>query len=334
MTSRSLGRPWYRWIWHRWMWLLLLPILVGGVDLSLADPVTIQLGIGGASAENLQLLLARPDLTPHQNKDYKIDYTRFEGTDKRFQAFEAGALDIALMNANGALFAAGEGLPFKMIASVARESPRGANVNFMVLDGSPIHSVQDLKGKTFGVVSLSSNTELQIRVMLEKNGMHESDIKLVPIPFPAMYEALKSGLIDVGSFPQPFLAMAKHNGGVRTIFTAKDAAPYEEELLILIAHEEFLNGNRPATQAFLADLVAATEFYNAHTHEARKALLDANMVKIDPDVFYEMQDPYHEPSCRLDVEALARMQELQVSAGFQKSRANLSEYVDLSYLPK
>lgn len=327
MTSRSIGRLCRR-------LFLLLPILVGGMGLSVAAPVTIRLGIGGASAENLQLLLARPDLTPHQNKDYKIDFTRFEGTDKRFQAFEAGALDVALMNANGALFAAGVGLPFKMIASVARESPRGANVNFMVTEGSSIHSVKDVKGKTFGIVSLSSNTELQIRVMLEKNGMHESDVKLVPISFPAMYEALKSGMIDVGSFPQPFLAMAKHKGGLRTIFTAKDAAPYEEELLILIAHEEFLRNNRAATQAFLADLVTATRYYNEHTHEARKALLDANMVKIDPDVFYEMKDPYHEPSCRLDVAALARMQELQVSAGFQKIRANLSQYVDLSYLAK
>ena len=329
MMLQSLGRRW-RWL----LWLLLLPILAGWMDLSVAAPVTIRLGIGGASAENLQLLLARPDLTPNQNKAYRLDYTRFEGTDKRFQAFEAGALDIALMNANGALFAAGEGLPFKMIASVARESPRGANVNFMVLDGSPIHSVKDVKGKTFGVVSLSSNTELQIRVMLEKNGMRERDVKLVPIPFPAMYEALKSGLVDVGSFPQPFLAMAKHSGGVRTIFTAKDAAPYEEELLILIAHDEFLKSNRAATEAFLADLVAATKFYADHTHEARKALLDAKMVKIDPDVFYEMQDPYHEPSCRLDVEALAKMQALQVKAGFQKTSANLSQYVDLSYLPK
>ena len=128
--------------------------------------------------------------------------------------------------------------------------------------------------------------------------------------------------------------MAKHSGGVRAIFTAKDAAPYEEELLILIAHESFLKGNRAPTEAFLADLVAATKFYTEHTHEARKALLDAKMVKIDPDVFYEMQDPYHEPSCRLDIEALGKMQELQVAAGFQKSGANLSQYVDLSYLPK
>jgi ABC-type nitrate/sulfonate/bicarbonate transport system substrate-binding protein len=137
----------------------------------------------------------------------------------------------------------------------------------------------------------------------------------------------------LGNFPQPFLAMAKHNGEVRTIFTAKDA-PYEEELLILIAHEEFLKNSRAATEAFLADLVAATKFYNGHTHQARKVLLDANMVKIDPDVFYEMQNPYHEPSCRLDVDDLARMQEPQVGADFQKSRANLSQYVDLSYLPE
>jgi ABC-type nitrate/sulfonate/bicarbonate transport system substrate-binding protein len=123
--------------------------------------------------------------------------------------------------------------------------------------------------------------------------------------------------LSLGSFPQSFLAMAKHNGG---------------ELLILIAHEEFLKNNRVATEAFLADLVAAT--YDDRTHEARKALLDANMVKIDPDVVYEVRDPYHEPSCRLDVEVLAMTQKLQVTAGFQKGRANLSQYVDLSYLSK
>jgi ABC-type nitrate/sulfonate/bicarbonate transport system substrate-binding protein len=299
-----------------------------------ADQPRIKLGIGGASAENLLLMLARPDLTPNQNKVYSIEYTRFEGTDKRFQAFEAGAVDMAVMNGNGALFAAGEGIKFKMFASVTRESPRGANVNFMVRENSPIRSVKDLKGKSIGIVSLSSNSELQVKVMLERNGMSQRDVKLVPTPYPASYEALKSGLLDVGSFPQPFLAMAKRLGNVRTIFTAKDAAPYEEELLVLIGKHEFLSKNRPVVEAMMVDFIAATKFYTEHPREARKALLDSKLVRIDPEVFYEMEDPYHEPTARLDVDGLAKMQDLQVAAGFQKQRADLSQYVDQSYLPK
>ena len=298
-----------------------------------ADIAKIKLGYGGASAENLLLMLARPDLTPNQNKKYSIEAIRFEGTDKRFQAFEAGAVDIAVMNGNGALFAAGEGSKFKMFASVTRESPRGANVNFMVRSDSKINSVKDLKGKSIGIVSLSSNSQLQVQVMLERNGMGLDDVKLVPLPFPAEYEALKSGLVDVGSFPQPYLAMAKHLGNVRTIFTAKDAAPYEEELLVLIAKDEYLKSNRPTVEAMLVDLIAATQYYIEHTQEARKALIDSKMVRIDPDVFYEMEDPYHDPTLRIDVEGLKKMQDLQVKAGFQQARADLSQYVDLSYLP-
>ena len=314
-------------------------LLVVTAALALAGPShaqvpKIKLGIGGASAENLLLMLARPDLTPNQNKTYSIEATRFEGTDKRFQAFEAGAIDVAVMNGNGALFAAGENIEFKMFASVTRESPRGANVNFMVRANSPIQSAKDLKGKSIGIVSLSSNSELQVKVILERVGMTLRDVKLVPTPYPASYEALKSGLIDVGSFPQPFLAMAKHLGNVRTIFTAKDAAPYEEELLLLIAKNAFLTANRPIVEAMLVDLMAATKYYTEHSREARKALLDSKMVRIDPEVFYEMEDPYHEPTLRLDVEGLAKMQELQVAAGFQKHRADLSKYIDLSYLPK
>jgi len=239
-----------------------------------------------------------------------------------------------VMNGNGALFAAGEGIKFKMFASVTRESLKGANVNFMVRENSPIKSAADLKGKSIGIVSLSSNSELQVKVILERIGMSLRDVKLVPTPYPASYEALKAGLIDVGSFPQPFLAMAKHLGGVRTIFTAKDAAPYDEELLVLMAKDEYLTKNRPIIEAMLVDFIAATKFYTEHSREARKALIDSKMVRIDPEVFYEMEDPYHEPTARLDVEGLHKMQDLQVSAGFQKQRADLSQYVDLSYLPK
>jgi ABC-type nitrate/sulfonate/bicarbonate transport system substrate-binding protein len=320
------------WQFHRWPFLLAAAALIFATPGKSSPPI-IRLGYGGASAENLLLMLARPDLTPNQNNKYTIEATRFEGTDRRFQAFEAGAIDIAVMNGNGALFAAGEDIKFKMIASLTRESPRGANVNFMVRSDSKINSVNNLKGKSIGIVSLSSNTQLQVQVMLERNGMSIDDVKLVPTPFPAMYEALKSGLLDVGSFPQPFLAMAKHLGNVRTIFTAKDAAPYEEELIVLIAKDEYLRANRPSTESMLADLIAATKFYTEHTQEARKALIDSKMVRIDPQVFYEMEDPYHQPDLQIDIDGLKKMQDLQIKAGFQKERADLSQYVDLSYLP-
>ena len=303
-------------------------------DACLAAPLKIRLGIGGAAEDTLFLLLARSDLTPNQGKLYTVEHTRFEGTDKRFEAFEAGALDITVMNANGALFAAGEGIKFKFIASLSRESSKGAFTKYMVRDNSPIRSVADLKGKTVGINSLSSQSELAVRIVLEKSGVKTSDVRIVAIPFPAQAEALKSGLVDVGSFPQPFAAIVEHGGEVRTLFTSKDAVPYDEELVVMIAKEEFLQKNRAAAEAFLADLVRTTNYYMDNILQSRKALIAAKLVGIDPEIYFGMPDYFRDRGARVDIEALKRMQEMQVSAGFQKGRADLSNYVDLSYLPK
>jgi ABC-type nitrate/sulfonate/bicarbonate transport system substrate-binding protein len=313
--------------------LLLIATLIVPDQCS-AAPLKIRLGIGGAAEDTLFLLLARPDLTPNQGKLYTVEATRFEGTDKRFQAFEAGALDITVMNANGALFAAAEGIQFKFIASLSRESSKGAFTKYMVLDSAPIKSVADLKGRTIGINSLSSQSELAVNIELEKSGLHENDVRIVPIPFPAQGEALKSGLVDLGSFPQPFAAIVEHQGGVRMLFSSKDAVPYDEELVTLIAKHEFLQDNRAAVEAFLADLVRCTKYYIANTLESRKALNAAKLVGIDPDIYYGMPDYFRDPGGRVDIEALKRMQEMQVSAGFQKTRADISNYVDLSYLPQ
>src|SRR5712691_7824156 len=72
---------------------------------SLAQPVTLRLGYGTAAEEPLWLIVAKPDLAKNQGKAYTLDATRFTGSDKRSQAFEAGAIDLASSSANGVIFA-------------------------------------------------------------------------------------------------------------------------------------------------------------------------------------------------------------------------------------
>ena len=60
-----------------------------------AAPVTLRIGYGGAAEEPLWLLIAKPELGRHHGKAYTIDGTKFQGADKRAQAFEADAIDLA-----------------------------------------------------------------------------------------------------------------------------------------------------------------------------------------------------------------------------------------------
>lgn len=299
-----------------------------------AEPLKIRLGYGVAAEEQLWLLLAKPDIGSHYGKDYTIDGTRFSGSDKRAQAFEAGAIDIASSSANGVIFAAAEGVEGKIIASISRESKRGYSTSFYALAASPIKTVRDLKGKTIGINGFETSGHLWLKTALEQAGLAERDVTIVPISFPAMAESLRSGKIDVGEFPQPFDALLHKEVQATRIFSAKDAIPTDEELIVLMAKDAFLKAHADAMRAFLADLRASTAFYLQHPKQARQILLDSKMVRVPADVFLSMSDYYRDPELRAEVATLERMQESQFNAGFQKKKADIGKLVDLSYLPK
>jgi ABC-type nitrate/sulfonate/bicarbonate transport system substrate-binding protein len=314
--------------------LAALSLLVGVIGAAGAEPVTLRLGYGGAAEEQLYLLIARPDLGKNHGKVYTLDATRFQGSDKRAQAFEAGAIDLSDGGAIGVLFAAAEGVTAKIIVSLARESSRGFSTAYYAKAESPIKSVADLRGKVVGINGFFTSGHLWLKAALEKHGLSDTDVKITPVPFPAMQEALKAGKIDVGQFPQPFATLLEKEAKVVKLFDAKYGVPFDEELNVLVGKDEFLKKNATAIRALVEDLQTTTRFYLERPREARQMLIDAKMVRASPDVYLDMHDYYRDPTMRPDAEALARMQEFQVKAGFQKKSVDIGSLVDLSYLPK
>ncbi len=312
----------------------LIVLAAATADIAVGQPVTLRLGYGTAAEEPLWVIVAKPDLAKNYGKAYALDATRFTGSDKRSQAFEAGALDLAASSANGVIFAAAEGVAAKILASISRESPRGFSTSFYVKDNSPIKSVADLKGRIVGINGFYTSGHLWLKTALEKHGLAETDVTITPVPFPAMQEALEAGKVDLGMFPQPFAALAEKQAKVRKIFDAKYGIPFEEELIVLIGKDEFLKKNAGAVRAFLEDLKAGMQFYLEKPREARQLLIDHKMVRVNPDAYLTMHDYYRDATLRVDVEALEKMQAVQIAAGFQKKKADVRSLVDLGYLPK
>jgi ABC-type nitrate/sulfonate/bicarbonate transport system substrate-binding protein len=220
------------------------------------------------------------------------------------------------------------------IASISRESSRGFSTGYYAKESSPIRSVADLKGRTVGINGFSTAGHLWLKAALDKHGLAETDVKITPVPFAAMQEALDAGKIDLGQFPQPFAALAEKQMKVRKIFDAKYGIPFDEELTVVVGRDAFLKKNSVAVRALLEDLTAAMRFYLERPREARQLLIDARMVRVNPDVYMTMQDYYRDPTLRVDVEALERMQAFQIKAGFQNKRADVRSLVDLGYLPQ
>jgi ABC-type nitrate/sulfonate/bicarbonate transport system substrate-binding protein len=298
------------------------------------QPVTFRLGYGGAAEEPMWLLVAKPELARNYGKAYRLDPIRFTSSDKRAQAFEAGAIDLSVGGANGVIFAAAEGITGKLIASIARESARGFSTTFYAKEISAIKSAADLKGKVVGINGFSTSGHLWLKAALNKHEIAETDVRITPVPFSAMQEALDAGKIDLGMFPQPFAALAERQMKVRKIFDAKYGMPFDEELTVVVGKDAFLKSNAAAVRALLEDLKASMQFYLDKPREARQLLIDARMVRVNAEVYMTMQDYYRDPTLRVDADALERMQEFQVKAGFQAKNANVRSLVDLGYLPQ
>jgi ABC-type nitrate/sulfonate/bicarbonate transport system substrate-binding protein len=310
--------------------------VAGGFNIrgaSAAEPVTLRLGYGPAAEEQVWLLIAKPELGKNQGKLYKLDATRFSGSDKRAQAFVAGAIDLFEGSATGVMNAAAEGIASKIICSITRESKRGFSTSFYVPDQSPIKSVPDMKGKIVGINGFETAGHLWLKAALEKNGLTDKDVTIAPVRFPAMQEALRAGKIDVGEFPQPFAALLEKEAKVRKLFDAKYGLPFDEELIVIAGKDDFLKKNATAIKAFLSDVKDATRFYLEKPREARQILIDKKMVRVSPDVYLDMHDYYRDPSLRPDAAALKKVQEFQIKAGFQKKPVDVDSVVDTSYLP-
>ena len=77
------------------------------------------------------------------------------------------------------------------------------NQALYTLPTSPVRTIADLKGRRIGVNVLNNIGTLLISSVLQEHGLSVRDVHFVPVPFPALGQALKRHVIDVAWLPEP-----------------------------------------------------------------------------------------------------------------------------------
>lgn len=297
------------------------------------DVPTIRIGRQTAAEENLWLMLAKPELAPNLGKAYKLEWSQWRASDQAFKAYEGGQIDFATTSANASIVAASKGLDFKIIASISRESEKGAHTYFLVKADGPA-TIASLKGGTIGIVGYRTSIELWAREGLKKGGLNpERDVKWAVVPFSAMAEAIRAGRISTGGIPEMFAKGEIAKGDLKVLFTSKTGVPFDEELIAMIANPAFLKKHPAAARAFVGDLVTVTKYYLANIKEGRQALLDAKLVALPPEVYLNATEYVRDPNLRPSIEILTKMQDNLVASGFQEKKTDINALVDLSFVP-
>ena len=279
---------------------------------------TIRVGWTIPAEESKYWMMRRPAEFPSLGKDYKVEWTQFQGTAPMTQALAAGALDCAtqavLSLSNGVV---GGGLKAYIVAQHVFEKPGGFSVYWAVKDDSPIKTIADLKGKTIGISVIGGGTQGPFNMLLKQNGVDPAkDVKLVEVGFAVSEDALRQGRVDAVNMNQPFAARAEAKGGTRKLFSLSEAMPNIVHILEA-CRAEFVDKNPEAVKAYVRDITAGMKKVLANREETLKVVSEQLKAPIPVLETYLLKDNDfgRDPGAAPNFPAMQKMLDIYAETG-------------------
>lgn len=169
-----------------------------------------------------------------------VDLVVIRSSDVGIQALAGGSLHIAGSSADAPVAAVEKGLDLVMTGGIIN------GLTQSIMAGRKFKTYADLRGATFGAISLTSGVTFALRHVLKAKGLeYPRDYKLLVIGgSPQTYAALISGQIDAAALSLP-LNYAAEEQGFNEIGRFVDVIP-NYQLAALSAHRSWAEKNRPA----------------------------------------------------------------------------------------
>ncbi len=305
-----------------------------------ADPLKIRVSWVVVPNNLPPILFAKPGIARHEGQSYTMDATHFGGTPQMISAFGANEIDIALL-AYSSLAVAIENAgmtDLRVIADAFQDGAPGYYTDeYMVLKDSPIHTVEDLKGKVIGSNATGGAIDVGLRAMLQQHKLDaQKDVTIVEVAFPNMRASLTEGKVALIGTGLPFAQDPALRVAARTIFTQREAIG-RSEMIVWVARAGFIAANRAAMVDFMEDVLRALHFFTDPANHREAVDIVANFNK-QPAAYYDDwlfkpgADYYRDANAVPDLDALQSNIATQVKFGFLKTDLDIKQYADLSLI--
>ncbi len=304
-----------------------------------AEPPVIRLGWSVPAQTQHYVMMKKPDLLKNLGHSYKVEWINFPASVAIVQALASKNLDAGGVTIIPvARTIEQKAVNLRIVADIASERPEGFQTTWVTLESTGIKTVADLRGKTMGVASYGSSTDLLGRAILKRNGIDpDRDVQRIDVRFPVMEQALRKGDIVAGEMAQPFYAAAHARGGIRDLFTAQEVLPVLP-LLVEVFTEDFIAKNPDAVKGFLEDYVAALDYSrDPKNHDAVIGMV-ADVTKLPREVwasFLLTAKDYAMAADGLpDPAAIQKTFDFLTDAGVLKSKLDAASAIDVRYHPR
>jgi len=301
-----------------------------------AAPLHIRVGWVVVPADLFPLIPTMPHVTKHHGTSYVIEAQHFAGTTPMITALASGEIDTgALAFSSMALAIQNAGMKdLKIIADSFEDGVEGYHTNtYLVRKDSPIHKVEDLKGKVLATNTIGSAVDIAMRVMLRKHGINDkTDVSIVEAQFPVMKSMLNDNKVVLVPAVLPFSADPDLQQISRPLFTQKDAIG-QTQMIIHNARADFIKKNHAAVVDMLEDLLLVQHYLMDPQHHAEAVKIVADATKQPPARFdkwlFTKDDYYRNPKGLPNLTALQENFRIQKELGFLKIDIDAKAYADL-----
>src|SRR5215471_10485823 len=259
-----------------------------------------------------------------------VDLVVIRASDVGIQALAGGSLEIAGSAADAAIAAVEKGLDLVMIGGIIN------GLTQSVMAAKRFKRYEDLRGATFGAISLTSGVTFVLRQVLKVKGLeYPRDYKLLVIGgSPQTFAALTTGQIDAAALSLP-LNYAAEEQGFNEIGRFVDVIP-NYQLAALSLKRPWGEKNRPVVVRFMKAM-AQTMRWMYQNNEAAVDFLSKEM-KLKREharrgwEFYTATRMWH-PDGDLNIEGLQVVAQIFWEQTQAKGPgAHGTKYTDQSYL--
>jgi ABC-type nitrate/sulfonate/bicarbonate transport system substrate-binding protein len=259
-----------------------------------------------------------------------VDLVVIRASDVGIQALAGGSLEIAGSSADAPVAAIEKGLDLVIVGGIIN------GLTQSIMAAKKFKTYGDLRGATFGAISLTSGVTFALRHVLKAKGLeYPRDYKLLVIGgTPQTYAALTSGQIDAAALSLP-VNYAAEELGFNEIGRFVDVIP-NYQLAVLSVKRSWADKNRSVLVRFLRSMAQTMRWL----HQNRDAAVDylATEMKLKREharrgwEFYTGSRIWH-PDGDINVEGLQVVTQIYAEQSQLKLPAlNPAKYIDQSYL--
>jgi len=314
----------------------MLPLNCGATA---AEPLQIRIGWANTPATISPLLFQKTDIMRHYGKSYTVEPIRFTGTTPALAAIAADELDIgsvSFSNVGAAIVQQGMD-DLRIIADGNQGGVAGyASVEYYVRNGSPIKTIEDLKGKVLASNAFGGAADFGLRAVLLRHGLQDSrDYVLIEAPFPTLGKLLLDDKVDLVAMTAPYRFDPTFAANARILFRLQDGLGPTQQL-VTAARRGFLEANRAAVTDFFEDYLIALRWFLDPANRNAAIQILARFTHLPEQQFagwaFDQEDFYHDPAARPNIPALTQNLAALQELGVLPVALDPAPYVDLSFV--